>query len=237
MFGVLVESNPGPRRRREVVVASAMAHAALALLAVWATAEGGSRDGPAIVMARDAVRPLYTQPAPDAADRARGPAAPTNGVSSPEQASPQLPQVGSIDVPDVLPTAAAPLGMPDADLLSRSRVTGDRAGVGVPRPGPGGVLDNLVAEKPAIPLEGNVQPVYPDALRSAGIEGEVEVEFVIDASGRVRPGSFRVLRSDHARFTSSVREAVATHRFLPAEVRGTRVAVLVRQRFVFSLGA
>ena len=89
------------------------------------------------------------------------------------------------------------------------------------------------------PTHGRVMSAHlelADVLRSAGIEGEVEVEFVIDPRGRVRPGSFRVLRSDHARFTSSVREAVATHRFLPAEVRGTRVAVRVRQRFVFSLG-
>jgi TonB family protein len=147
-----------------------------------------------------------------------------------------LPQVTGIDVPNVLPPAEASSGMPDPGLDRRPLVIGDRAGIGPVR-APGGVVDNRMAEKPAIPLEGNLQPAYPSALRSAGLEGEVEVEFVIDPSGRVRSGSLRILRGDHALFVRAVREALSGHRFLPAEAGGVRVAVLVRQRFVFSLDA
>jgi TonB family protein len=63
----------------------------------------------------------------------------------------------------------------------------------------------------------------------------VVVEFIIDSSGRVQPGSVLAARSDDSRFLEAVREALGTHRFLPAEVGGRRIAVKVRQVFAFEL--
>src|SRR5690606_32990592 len=101
--------------------------------------------------------------------------------------------------------------------------------------GPGGVLDNRWADKPALPMESNRAPAYPEMLRSAAIEGLVEIEFIIDRDGRVRSGSLTALRSDHPRFLEAVRAALTGYRYLPAEAGGSAVAVLVRQRFEFRL--
>jgi protein TonB len=140
-----------------------------------------------------------------------------------------------LTIPDSLPAADESLGDPLASLAAGDR--GSVNGVATRSSGlvPGSVLDNRIAEKPALPLESNAPPVYPDILRSAAIEGEVEIEFVIDANGGVRQRSLVVLRADHRLFLEAVREALLGYRYLPAEVGGTPVPVRVRQRFAFTL--
>ncbi len=76
-------------------------------------------------------------------------------------------------------------------------------------------------------------PVYPPELSARGTEGAVEAEYVVDAEGRVDTTSIRVMRSDHPRFTESVREALAEARFRPAKRAGKSVRQLVLQRFRF----
>jgi protein TonB len=92
------------------------------------------------------------------------------------------------------------------------------------------VVDVQVAPYPGAPT-----PRYPEALREAGIEGEVTLEFVVDTTGRVERGSVRVLSSAADAFVVSVRDALAGTRYHPALVGGRRVRQLVRQGFVFSL--
>jgi protein TonB len=53
--------------------------------------------------------------------------------------------------------------------------------------------------------------------------------------GRVEEGSSRVVTADHPLFAASVRTALPTYRFLPAEAEGRRVRQLVRLPFRFSL--
>jgi TonB family protein len=79
------------------------------------------------------------------------------------------------------------------------------------------------------------QPVYPPALRGAGIEGTVQVTYVVDAIGHVEPGSIIVVSTDHSLMTESVRSALMEARFQPGKVRGTAVRSLVRQTVRFSL--
>jgi bla regulator protein BlaR1 len=76
---------------------------------------------------------------------------------------------------------------------------------------------------------------YPDVLRVAKVQGEVLTQFVVDANGRVEPGSFKALRSDHALFTQAVSAAVSGMQFEPAEVGGKKVRQLVQQPFTFAL--
>jgi len=90
-------------------------------------------------------------------------------------------------------------------------------------------------EKLALMVPGSRGPVYPALLRSAGIEGTVLVQFVVDTLGRADMTTVQVLRSEHAFFTSAVKHALERMCFLPAEIGEHRVPQLVRQAFQFRL--
>jgi protein TonB len=237
MFGILVESSPRPRRRRGAIVASMAAHAAVILVGIWASADGG--EPPAAVPPEVLAPPWFHSPPP------RAPAPPESPRSAPSSSAvddpaplPNVPALRAdlgIDVPTGLPPVETALGDPFAGPVVPTATIGVRRDGRTGSQVPGSVIDGRYADKPALPLESNPRPPYPEALRTAGIEGTVDVEFVIDANGRLRPGSLVLLRSDHPRFAESVRDALPGYRFLPAEVGGRPVAVLVRQRFAFTL--
>jgi protein TonB len=84
-------------------------------------------------------------------------------------------------------------------------------------------------------IPGVRPPAYPEALRSAGIEGKVVVEFVVDERGQPVQGSVRVVHSDNELFADAVRVALGRLRFTPAEVGGRKVSQLVQMPFVFTL--
>ena len=77
-------------------------------------------------------------------------------------------------------------------------------------------------------------PVYPERLRSANIEGQVLVQYVVDESGVAQMSTFKVLKSTDTELSESVRRAVSATTFTPAEVRGHKVKQLVQQPFVFA---
>ncbi|HEU4698223.1 MAG TPA: TonB family protein [Gemmatimonadales bacterium] len=80
------------------------------------------------------------------------------------------------------------------------------------------------------------EPSYPAALRAAGTEGAVELEYVVDVTGRVDTNSVRVLGPAPAPgFVTAARVALAAARFAPARVAGQPSAARVRQRLVFRL--
>jgi len=89
-------------------------------------------------------------------------------------------------------------------------------------------------EHTAEPL-GSTHPDYPLPLLERNTEGDVLAQYVVEATGRVRPGSFRVLRSAHALFSKSVELFLQTAEFTPATIRGVTVAQLVQQPFTFRL--
>ncbi|HEX5972375.1 MAG TPA: TonB family protein [Gemmatimonadaceae bacterium] len=78
-------------------------------------------------------------------------------------------------------------------------------------------------------------PRFPDALRTSGLQGEVQVRFIVGTNGRVEPGSIEVVQSPHGLFSESVRSALLDARFRPAEVGGRAVRQLVAQSFSFRL--
>ena len=85
-------------------------------------------------------------------------------------------------------------------------------------------------------LPGPSRLRYPDELRAAKVEGEVLAQFVVDETGRVLPGSFKVIKSDHDLFTKAVAAALTDMRFSPAESNdGHRIRQLITQPFTFSL--
>ncbi|SEK63861.1 energy transducer TonB [Halomonas daqiaonensis] len=76
-----------------------------------------------------------------------------------------------------------------------------------------------------------VPPDYPSRAQRRGLEGHVELAFVIHADGSVDPSSIRVLSARPRNiFDRAARQAVAQWRFAPAE--GLRRA---RQRLEFQL--
>ncbi len=113
-------------------------------------------------------------------------------------------------------------------------------------PTPAEVLARLVAEAtvwtadavdvPARLLaQTGTVPLYPDSLFDAGIPGDVEVEFVVDATGEVRMDTFGVVASTDPLLVDAVRRSVAGLRFFPAQKAGVAVAQLVQYPVRFEL--
>lgn len=90
-------------------------------------------------------------------------------------------------------------------------------------------------EKPAMAAPGSAQPRYPDILRSAGVEGEALVQFVVDEGGQADVNTFKVLRTTHELFAATVRNTLPNMRFIPAQVGGCKVKQLVQQPFAFAI--
>ena len=145
---------------------------------------------------------------------------------------------GTIDVPDVIP---------DVDLSRKATDEADFSGKGVQggiakgvEGGTGPVISDqpyfdFQVEKAAAAIPGSGAPAYPEMLKSSGVEGEALVQFVVDTTGRAELGSFKVLRASHDAFGQAVRAALPRMRFLPAEIGGRKVRMLVQQPFAFAL--
>ena len=101
---------------------------------------------------------------------------------------------------------------------------------------PGTAYMEFQVESPVTPAAGTSAPRYPDALRKAGVEGEVLASFVVGETGQVEPGSLEVLKSSDDLFTQAVARALPQMRFNPARVGGKAVRQIVQQPFTFSLG-
>lgn len=140
--------------------------------------------------------------------------------------------------------AAAEIGDKKVRQLVQQPFTFSLSGPSSPSKSGDGVTSRPTTDKPyvefklskearQIPGAGNLR--YPDALRSANVQGEVLAQFVVDANGEVLPGSFRVVRSDHAQFTQAVVTALPAMRFYPAEVEGKKVRQMLTMPFTFSL--
>jgi TonB family protein len=67
------------------------------------------------------------------------------------------------------------------------------------------------------------------------IQGEVIVSYIVDARGRVEPGSIKVISATHKLFADAVRVALLNARYRPAEAGGQAVRQLVEQPFIFKL--
>lgn len=88
-------------------------------------------------------------------------------------------------------------------------------------------------EKQAAMVPGTLQPRYPATTRER--HGRVVVQFVVDTTGRAELSTFKVLVSSNPAFSASVRTALASARFYPAELGGRRVRQLVQLPANFEL--
>ena len=111
---------------------------------------------------------------------------------------PPVPEVLNAFLPPEIVPSDSPLMNTGNALFDASSVVGLSSHGGIPggvdgaepRAGTDGVLAEVLSQP---------QPRYPSILKHAGIIGYVDLEFVIDASGRVEPGSVRIVASTHGR--------------------------------------
>ena len=154
-----------------------------------------------------------------------------------------LPVANAFGKPSLLPVRYAILGEP-VDDGGLSRVPVQIAPVGAPtfhvgdaalRPAPIAPVATpmLKVEQPSSAPRAlhTVAPVYPSEALLNGVEGQVVVEFSLDAAGV--PDDLDVVGASMGQFDVAALQALVHWRFAPPDVVGRRY----RQTFTFQLGA
>jgi TonB family protein len=220
---ILLESDRSFLRSAELITLSIATHVAVVALAA-AGASGGFR---LPADERDA-RVMFLLP-PDR------PAAPERTAEIPLPGKPG----SGLDEASALPDDGQ--GMRLEGNVRKARREGTRPGIeGEERFGPAPFLKAKVygaleVDQMAERFESSAAPVYPPELSARGTEGQVEATYVVDITGQVDTTTVQVMRSDHPRFTESVRDALADAKFRPAKRAGKAVRQLVAQRFRFKV--
>jgi len=93
-------------------------------------------------------------------------------------------------------------------------------------------LTAQVVDEPVVVLR-QPAPRYPPGLAQAGIAGRVELEYIVDTTGRAEERSLRTLTATHPAFEAAARASVLASRYRPARLGGT-VRQLVRQTLTFT---
>ncbi len=235
MFNQLIESKRKKKRNPGTTAFSIGLHAAIIGLAVWATANAAIRNEKPKSEKIEFVTVKKDEPPPPKKDIPPPPKDVT--VAPPPPKGFQVLQAPPI----------VPIKIPDIDLSKKVTNEADFSGKGVAGGtskgvvgGTGPVSDNQTyfayqVEKPAAMASGTITPSYPETLRSAAIEGEVDAEFVVDTTGRVEPGTLKIQKSTNDLFSAAVRTALPRMRFYAAEVGGKKVKQLVQQPFTFTI--
>lgn len=234
MFQLLLESKADTRLPFGGSLVSTVAHGALVTGLVLLTAQRPTREVPTpepratfIPVEPPRVAPSQSRPLPSSSSSAATPA---------PLGAPPMPIV--VDIPiGIPPVDLTVVPGSAADFLPRGVPGGRADGIsGAPaNRGGSAAFTELEVDKPVVMAPGMAAPSYPASLRAAGLSGNVIVEFVVDTMGRVEDGTSRVVTADHPLFAASVRAALPSYRFLPAEAEGRRVRQLVRLPFRFSL--
>jgi periplasmic protein TonB len=228
MLDTLIESRSRKARSFAGTATSVAAHTALIAVAVYATAQAHvSPPAPPT-----AVRPIYFPSSTiPASVRRSAPSAKTPVTGARPVYVPPVKVDISLPTVDVSSMASRPTDFtPSTTLASASGSSGSSTTDSSGTPFSADQVERQVALSP-----GALPPKYPEALRNAGIEGQVMATFVVDESGRAEASSVRFLRSDNQLFEDAVRVALGRMRFSPAEIGGRKVRQLVQMPFVFTI--
>jgi periplasmic protein TonB len=232
MLETLLESKPKGSRSTAGTIVSVTTHTALIAAAVFATAQ--ARVQPRA--SADTVRAVYFPPN---VPRVQTPRSAPAATTAPVDAHRMIFVGTHIDIAippiDITPIDITTVVSKPEDFgsASTSALRPDGARIQTAPDGSPFRADQVDRQVGLIP--GVRPPTYPEALRSAGIEGKVVVEFVVDERGQPVQGSVRVVQSDNDLFADAVRVALGRLRFTPAEVGGKKVSQLVQMPFVFTL--
>jgi protein TonB len=234
MFNNLIESKPKRQRTTGGLIFSGIVHAVIGTAAVYGTLQAKEQlEKPKAEKVEFVEMKKKEEPPPPK----EVPPPPKDVVMAPPPPKGFQVLTAPVKVPDVLP---------DIDLSKKVTDEADFSGKGVA----GGVAKGVVGgtgpvntdqpffefqvEKQVAAIPGQTVN-YPEQLKSAGVEGEVLAQFVVDTTGRYEQGTFKVLKSTNEQFTNAVKNALTRMKFYPAEVGGRKVKQLVQQPFTFSL--
>jgi TonB family protein len=241
MLDVLVASGTHLELKSRWVGTSLVMHASAVVLAVMATR--AALESPSVAM-RDTPVMLFVPKAPPPPPPPEVKPEPAVVVTEPPPKGFQT--VAALrDIPDVIPPV---------DLEQRALDPRDFTGRGVEggvatgvvggtgevegwsgEPGPEAIYEASSNDERFTPAVVMSQPAprYPAPLQTLGLEGRVVVEFVIDTTGHVEPGSVRTLESTHPAFEKAAYEAMLRSLFAPARLSGHAVRQLTRQSIRF----
>ncbi len=261
MMTTLLESRPQQQRTTGGTIFSVVFHSAIVVVAVFATARAGvvKDDKPVaqkvnFVKTAEPPKPVETKPEtppPPPPPKMKKPVVQHHtSVLPPAPKAEIAPPKGFkvLETPVSIPTKipiinlSAKVTNPD-DFTGKGvrggSATGAEGSNGTKEGGNAGIDTNKnytsdQVER-AVKAVSGTSVSYPEGLRSSGIEGKVEAQFVVDENGRVETSTFTVLSSTNSMFTQSVRDALSRMRFRPALIGKTNVSQVVQQAFVFKL--
>jgi len=78
-----------------------------------------------------------------------------------------------------------------------------------------------------------IQDSYPAELKSRGVGGMVELQFIVDAKGKVDPASVEVVDATQTALGEAAKKVVTKLGFNPAKVNGTPVRVKVTLPIIY----
>jgi protein TonB len=235
MLTVLLESRATPSRHLGGTILSALVHggAIAAVIALTIPNRDNLTKAPEI-------RPTpvhYVRTPPQPIDAPRRASQVTDGAGAAPREN--LPV---IDFPDFTPRRIPPIDLarpstPSDQVLigNRSHALSAGSDIGIPIGGVDGVSDASAVDRVPRIVGRALEPRYPATLRSAGIEGRVLAEFVVDTLGRADLATLHFPELANPLFGDAVREALARYRFLPGEVAGRKVRTRVAVPFDFRL--
>lgn len=234
MFNQLLESKAKKEKMAGGTVFSIVLHTVLIGAAVYATARAGVKDEKSKA---EKIQFVEMKKEPPPKPKEPPPPPPKEVFKAPPPKGFQV----------LRAPVEIPIKIPDIDLTKKVTDEADFSGKGVK----GGIAKGVEGgtpqrvgnepyfefqvEKPVQQIPGTGIPRYPDALRSSGVEGEVQAQFIVNEEGRAESGSFKVLKATNDLFASAVRSAMPQMRFYAAEVGGKKVRQLVQQSFQFKL--
>lgn len=236
MFENLVESKPTRERTLGETALSVTCHAMLALGAIQATRGAAAVAEEKITDRTDFV--LHEPPPPPAPPSDE----PNRHVNVVVDASPKGFQ--TVRPPTDLRIEIPPANLKETfDARAFSGLGAENGVVDGVVGAPPSLLTNLVGTESftidqvddPVRLIGGPEPVYPDAMKIAGIEGVVRLRFVVGVDGKVESSTVRVVSSSHEAFERSAIEGIRTMRFKSATMRGQTVRQLVEQNVRFRL--
>ena len=254
----LLESKPDKKKRSPAgTLFSVILHSVILFLVIFATARAGVRKAEKretkvsfVEVKKDEPPPPKKEPPPP--KEAPKPKAP-KAVSVP-----QLPKIVAPAPPKgftvLPPPVTVPTALPSIDLSKATTNENDFSGKGVAGGSSSGVKGGTGKEgdtgkeagadhgpymefqvEKAVERIGGDSPVYPEFLKSSGVEGQVLAQFVVNESGRYEPGSLKILNSSNPAFTAAVKDALPRIKFSAAQIGGKKVQQLVQMPFQFHI--
>jgi len=262
MMNTLLESRPRKKRNSGGTVFSVVFHSAILFFAVYATARAVVAKDKEDRQSKVRFVEMKKEPPPPEVKKKEPPPPPPKVKKPVTEHNPTpLPPAPKEEIapPKGFKTLEAPVNVPIAipkiDLSAKVTDEADFSGKGVKggsasgKEGSEGDKEGGKAgsainpDKPymADQVEKQVEAIsgtqveYPESMRTSGIEGEVQAQFVVNENGRVETGTFKVLNDANPAFVSAVRRALSGMRFHAATINGTHVSQIVQQSFMFKL--